>query len=143
MTLDTAFSAYNALAVVGWAILILAPSWRFGRNVISGRALPALFSLSYAIIFLPALIGSEGGFVSIEALRTLLTADPRIVLGAWLHYLAFDMFIGAWMAGEAEQRGIPHAWMVPVLLATFLAGPVGWLAFFALRRRYPTKIAQP
>lgn len=136
MSVDFAFRMFNVLALGGWMILALAPRWRFGRAWIAGFVLPAIFSLTYLAVFVPRLFDSPGGFGSIAALTTLLNADPRVMLGAWLHYLAFDLFIGAWMAGEAHRLGIPHVWMVPILAMTFLAGPVGWLAFFAIRSRY-------
>ena len=136
MNVDLAFKISNTLALAGWMALLLAPHWRFGRVWIAGAAIPAIFSLAYLVLFVPRLLDSPGGFGSIAALTTLLNADPRIMLGAWLHYLAFDLFIGSWMAGEARRLGIRHAWMVPVLVLTFLAGPVGWLAFFAVRSRY-------
>jgi hypothetical protein len=136
VSVDLAFRVFNALALSGWLVLLAAPRWQFGRVWIAGTALPATFSLAYLVIFIPLLLESPGGFGSTAALTTLLNADPKIILGAWLHYLAFDLFIGSWMASEARRLGVPHAWMVPVLLLTFLVGPVGWLAFIAVRGQY-------
>lgn len=141
MSADVTFAIANGLALCGWLVLLLAPGWRTGRRWIAGFVLPAAFSLTYLIVFVPRLFTSRGGFGSLEALTTLLTDDPRVMLGAWLHYLAFDLLVGAWMSEEAARRGIAHAAMIPALILTFLAGPVGWLLFLVVRARYgpPTR----
>jgi hypothetical protein len=50
-----------------------------------------------------------------------------------VHYLAFDMFIGAWMCRIAAAENM-NPWAVRLCLPpTFLVGPVGLLLFFILR----------
>ena len=58
------------------------------------------------------------------------------MLVGWVHYLAFDLWVGAWETEEAERRGMPHAALVPCLALTFLAGPVGLLLFLVLRIKW-------
>jgi hypothetical protein len=58
--------------------------------------------------------------------------DHALAAG-WLHYLAFDLFVGTWVARRAGDLGLPHLAIVPVLALAFLFGPAGLLAFFALR----------
>jgi hypothetical protein len=59
-------------------------------------------------------------------------AQYRRRFGAY-HYLAFDLFVGTWIARRAGELGPPHLAIVPVLALTFLFGPAGLLAFFVLR----------
>lgn len=61
------------------------------------------------------------GMGSVEDIAHLFQ-DPAIMAAGWLHYLAFDLFMG-----------IPHVFVVPCLVLTFGAGPIGWLAYFAVR----------
>jgi hypothetical protein len=49
-----------------------------------------------------------------------------------VHYLAFDMLVGLWIARTAAARGIPHVFALPCLALTFLFGPAGFLAFLIL-----------
>ena len=58
---------------------------------------------------------------------------PNVVLAGWIHYLIFDLFIGAWETRDAQRRGISHLWVVPCLLATLMAGPVGLLLYVLVR----------
>ena len=48
-------------------------------------------------------------------------------------YLAFDLFVGTWIASRAAALGWRHWQVMPVLALTFLFGPAGLLAFMALR----------
>ena len=65
-------------------------------------------------------------------MRQLFDRDGLLAAG-WLHYLAFDLFVGTWIARRAGQLGIAHVAILPVLALTFLFGPIGLLAFAALR----------
>ena len=47
-------------------------------------------------------------------MKALFTQD-RAVLAGWVHYLAFDLFIGCWMVMDAAERGIKHLLVVPCL----------------------------
>ena len=66
---------------------------------------------------------------------TLINSDPRIGLAAWLHYLAFDLLIGTWIASEAQRIGMKHLLIVPALILCFMFGPVGW-AVFQIQKAY-------
>ncbi len=50
-----------------------------------------------------------------------------------MHYLAFDMFVGAWIVRDAIALRVSSLLVVPVLLATLMFGPVGLLLYIALR----------
>lgn len=66
---------------------------------------------------------ASGGFDSAEV--QTLPSQPQIALAGWLHYLAFDLFVGAWEARTARAEGIPHWAVIPCLILTFLFGPAG------------------
>jgi hypothetical protein len=57
---------------------------------------------------------------------------PGVALAGWVHYLAFDLLVGLWIARSARDRGIPHLLALPCLALTFLFGPAGFLAFLIL-----------
>ena len=62
-----------------------------------------------------------------------LFANPWLLLAGWVHYLAFDLFIGAWQVRDAKRTGLSHLLVVPCLVLTFLFGPIGLLLYLALR----------
>ncbi len=126
------FTAGNALAALGWLGLVLLPGRPFVVDRLVGLGMPALLGLAYAGLVAVYFAGAEGGFSSIAAVRALFASDALLVAG-WLHYLAFDLFVGAWQVRTARAEGIAHILVVPCLVLTFLFGPVGFLAFLALR----------
>ena len=75
-----------------------------------------------------------GDFLSIEGIRSLFASDGGVVIG-WTHYLAFDLFIGQWIAKDADHKGVSRIAQVPVLILTFLAGPIGLLVWLVVRER--------
>ncbi|HET7715235.1 MAG TPA: ABA4-like family protein [Bauldia sp.] len=129
------FAIANPVALLGWIGLALFPGRRTVVDGISGVAIPALFALAYAGLVAAFFAGADGGFSSIEAVRALFRSDALLVAG-WLHYLAFDLFVGAWEVRTARAEGIPHLLVVPCLVLTFLFGPLGFLAFLILRAAY-------
>jgi hypothetical protein len=137
--LELLFSILSSIALVGWVVLIGFPRWDFGRDRLVGLAIPMLFALAYLVLFPPLFFQSPGGYGSIDEVATLLMSDPRIMLAAWLHYLAFDLLIGRIILLEAQRSGVPHWATTPPLVLCFLFGPVGWLTFkgvaFVFRRR--------
>lgn len=62
-----------------------------------------------------------------------LLAKPELALAGWVHYLAFDLFVGGWEVRTAHAEAIPFIFVIPCLVLTFLFGPAGLLAFAALR----------
>jgi len=140
---DTVFSIASTLALLGWVALIASPpsaQWSLGARRFAGRVLPLAFALAYVAMFVLHWRG-EGGFGSIAEVRALFDI-PGVLVAGWLHYLAFDLFVGAWIAERAAALGLPHWQVVPVLLLTFLFGPAGFLAFVLLRAaRRPSSLA--
>ncbi len=133
-TPDQLFRIANGVALLAWiALWCSPPAARWTRPVwrITGRAVPLALALLYA-----ALLGmywrGEGGFGSIEEVHQLFDVPGALVAG-WVHYLAFDLFVGTWIAQRGAQLGIGHVWLVPVLVLTFAFGPLGLLAFVLLR----------
>ncbi len=58
---------------------------------------------------------------------------PGALVAGWLHYLAFDLFVGAWISERVAALRWPHALTVVLLLLTCMLGPLGLLAHVALR----------
>ena len=132
-----AFSASGAVAVVSWLALstslFLSPPWRSAIWTGTSIAVPGLIGVAYAILIGRGLrSGTGGGFGSIEAVRRLFGDDAALAAG-WLHYIAFDLFVGTWIAAEGLDAGASRLLVLPCLLLTFLFGPLGLLVFLMLR----------
>ena len=123
---EAVFSMASAAVLPGWLLLVLAPRWRWTARQVSVVLIPGLLAVLYAAIIAARWGGAEGGFSSLADVQKLF-ADPWILLAGWIHYLVFDLFIGAWEVRDAQRLRVPHLLVVPCLVLTFLFGPVGLL----------------
>ena len=131
---DLVFRLTNGAALLAWIALVGSPGtapWAATVRRVTGRWLPLLFSGVY-LAMLAVHWRGEGGFGSIAEVRALFSVPGALVAG-WVHYLAFDLFVGSWIAERAAALRVPHLLVVPVLLLTFLFGPLGLLAWALLR----------
>ena len=132
MTPEQAFSILNLVAMLAWLALVCLPRVRWTSTVLP-VAVPAALAIVYVLLVVGTLPWKEGGFSSLGGVSALFD-NPWILLAGWTHYLAFDLFVGGWEVRDAQRRGIPHAFVVPALILTFLFGPAGLLLYLATRR---------
>ncbi len=134
MPLETIFSVCSLLAMLGWAALILLPRFPWVAATLARLVIPGLIGLVYVVLMVlnfgnaPA----DSGFGSLAEVKALFSVDAALLAG-WVHYLAFDLFVGSWEAADAKQHGVPHLLLVPALLATLMVGPAGLLLYLGLR----------
>ena len=128
------FGLANAVPLLGWLALAFAPLART-RLVAGARLVAALLAAAYTVLVGTALLRAGGPSPDLTTLDGLARAfsNPHVMLLGWVHYLALDLWTGAWEAEEAGRRGLPHGLVLPCLALTFLAGPAGLLLFLVLR----------
>lgn len=136
MSWETLLGFANGLALVMWAVLILAPRGNLPRAAIfyAGIGLLCLaYTVGIAILLSQTGAGlADTDFASIDGLRALFASDAVLVIG-WVHYLAFDLFVGLWIARDADAKGFSRMWQAPVPMITLFAGPVGLLVWLIIR----------
>ena len=138
---DTVFGGANLLAMVMWAALILLPRWPALLAAVLYAGV-GLLCFAYAVGIVGILSGAidpvgPGGsadFTSIEGVRAIFASDGGVTIG-WIHYLAFDLFVGLWIARDADAKGFSRFVQAPILLATFMAGPLGLFLWLAIREK--------
>ena len=148
----TLFTLTNVIAFAAWAMLAFLPR----KPMVMASVLffgVGLLCLIYALMF-AALFGGLADPVrvagalppdltdySIPGLRALFMSDGGIVLG-WTHYLAFDLFIGQWIARDADNKGFHRLVQLPFLFLTLMAGPIGLLLWLFVRERSARMVAR-
>lgn len=130
MTAENVFLIANSFALGGWLVLVFAVLRKHDwlRDRVAGCWWPLALCVLYAVLIALFFGRTEGGFDSLANVKLLFTSDWAALAG-WVHYLAFDLFIGSWIARETMQKGIGRLWLVLLLPATFLFGPIGLLLF--------------
>ena len=135
MSPETLFQLANPVALLGWVALIAAPLGPRLSDLTASLIIPLLMSLAYSGLMLAHWSGAPGGYSSLPDVMALFT-NPHIALAGWLHYLAADLFIGAWAVRTARAEKIPHLLTLPHLALIFLFGPAGFLTFNAMRAAF-------
>ena len=139
-----AYELAGKLVMLGWAGLIVSLFVARARPAAQAAArliIPALLAIAYGLLIRTGFGEAEGGgFGSIAEIRALFASDSALVAG-WLHYLAFDLFVGSWIVADGLKRGIPALLILPCLPLTLLFGPLGLLLFILLRLAFARRPA--
>lgn len=131
--MDHIFQYASLLALLGWVALLLALAVPPARKLVlglTGVVIPLLFAIAYVALLATA--HAKGGFGSIAQVRALFESDGALTAG-WLHYLAFDLFVGTWIVRDGLERGVWRLAIVPCLGLTFMFGPAGFLLYLLIR----------
>lgn len=144
-TANAIFSLASSVALPCWlalALSLLFPPTRRWILPVTGALVPALFAAAYVVLIRTGFEEApSGGFGSIEQVRALFASDAALVAG-WLHFLAFDLFIGTWIVRTGLAKRLPRVFLFACLPPTFMLGPVGLLMFFGVRLFWPALCGQ-
>ena len=147
MPWDAIFGYANLYAMLCWTVLAFAPKRE--------QIVPYLFYAScgvlastYAVLIVSLMAGfiNDGGarggpsadFTTLAGIMAIFDTPGGASIG-WIHYLAFDLFVGIWAARNADRRGINRIIQVPILFFILMAGPLGLVLYLILRQFVGTK----
>jgi hypothetical protein len=132
---ETIISIADAGVLICWLLLIVAPRWRATEIVVQSIAIPFILGAVYVWLLCRVLLGGGVPGMSYTTLPGIAAwyGSPAGVAVLWVHYLIFDLFIGAWQTRDAASRGISQWVVVPCLIAAMVAGPIGLMLYLAVR----------
>jgi Domain of unknown function (DUF4281) len=138
------FALANAIASLSWlalAVSLFTPQWQIGIRRLTGYVVPAFFAVVYIFYIYKGYVEAVGGgFGSIAEVRALFANDSALLAG-WLHYLAFDLFVGTWIVRRGTKDGVNRFLLLLCLPITFLLGPIGFLVFLTERAVFSRRSA--
>ncbi len=135
MTASNIFSFGNTFVLVGWLLLFLVPHWKYTQKIILNGIIVVLCLLYTYLIGKGISSFNVDSFSTLENVKTLFQNDVALA-GGWLHYLAFDLFVGAYVVNKSIELGLPR-WLYTLILPfTFMFGPVGYLLFVGVVKGY-------
>ena len=129
------FTIANATVALAWLALCFSPAkarWATTVWRTCGRYIPLAFGFCY-VLLLVNFWPTGGGFNSLEQVQ-ILFKEPSALLAGWIHYLAFDLFVGVWIAQRCAILKIKHWIVVVLLIATFMFGPLGLIGYALLSK---------
>lgn len=146
MNWDLIFTITNGYAMLMWLILAFAPRRAPIVTAIFYGGI-GLLACTYAVIVIPLMTGMiDGGsgeapdFSTLAGVRQLLSSPGGATIG-WIHYLAFDLFVGLWVARNADKYGFARWLQIPILLFVLMLGPLGLVLYLLLRFTRHNKVA--
>ncbi|AMO70691.1 ABA4-like family protein [Sphingorhabdus sp. M41] len=146
MNWDLIFTIPNNYALLMWLILAFAPRT---KAILTGLFYGGigLLACTYALTIIPLMTGIvDGGtagvpdFSSLAGVQQLLASPGGATVG-WIHYLAFDLFVGLWVARNADKYGFARWIQIPILAFVLMLGPLGLVLYLLLRFTRHNKVA--
>ena len=136
--MDTAFRFSNFLVLPFWALMILLPRWRWTERIIRSPLVSVAPAALYATLIFPRL-GEIWPAVARPTLNGVvaLLGSPAGATIAWVHFLAFDLFVGRWIYLDNRERQVNTWLLAPLLFLTLMLGPAGFLLYLVVRSVSP------
>ncbi|MFB0908298.1 MAG: hypothetical protein ACI9V1_000897 [Spirosomataceae bacterium] len=126
------FQFGNTFVLLGWILLVLIPYWKYTQPIIMNGVI-IILAIIYSFMILEDIGGfNPDSFGSLENVMQLFTNEDAVAAG-WMHYLAFDLFVGAYIMRKSETLGISRILATVCLPFTFMFGPMGYLLFFIIK----------
>lgn len=123
------FQLLNVSVLPWWALWLVAPRSTAAGVFASHAAVFIALAVLYAALLGAAIASGDFGGLDPASVRAAL-GSPLGFLAGWTHFLAFDLFCGAWIVREARRLGLEPR---PYLVFALLAGPIGLGGFLARR----------
>ena len=130
MTYEIIFNIYNTGILIFWLFLLVFPKSKVTQKMTDFPWIPLVIAFGY-IYFL----GTSDSIFSVDfstlsgLTEMFQNSNPRGVAAGWLHYLAFDFWVGCWILRDSQKKGIKHAFIIFPMLFTFMLGPVGVIIY--------------
>lgn len=141
MNADLVFNIFNTGILLPWALLVFLPNWKGTQKMIEWKLPVLIIGVAYLVILLTHISGTPVDFFSLQGIKAAFARDEVMLIG-WLHYLAFDLFVGMWESVDARKNGISHFLLIPCLLLTLFYGPVGFVLYWMFRKWFASKAVE-
>lgn len=130
MSLETQFSVVNLLVLPTWFLIIFCPDWKGTRSLLQSTWLMLPLPLIYMALVVPHLADILPALSqpTLQQITSML-GKPESALVAWIHFLAFDLFVGRWIYLDSQSRSIHKVLVGIILFFTFMLGPIGLASY--------------
>lgn len=124
------FNLCNSLILLAWGTIIFFPKQKLSNVLMDYPWVPLGLSVFYLYFIIISGGLMEVDFSSLEGIVSLFKkATAESAAAGWLHYLAFDFWVGVWIVKHSRKLEISHKIIVFPMLFTFMLGPTGILVY--------------
>ena len=130
MTYEIIFNIYNTGILIFWLFLLVFPKSKLTQKMTDFPWIPLVIAFGYIYFLGTSDSIFSVDFSSLSGLTEMFqNSNPRGVAAGWLHYLAFDFWVGCWILRDSQKKGVKHAFIIFPMLCTFMLGPVGIIVY--------------
>jgi len=129
-----------------WFILIFFPKSRICKIFTTSIFPIIIFSLIYSYLIYTIFtddydfLKNFSLYLSFANLLNLFENSYFLIL-FWIHFLALNLFCGAWMVNDYQKFNMPKALIFFPLLITYFVGPLGIFFYWIFKIFYAKKIS--
>jgi hypothetical protein len=132
--METLFSLSSLLVMPFWFLIIFLPAWKWTKRILSSPWIVGGAALLYAALVLPSVWQVLPAVInpSLRGISSLLSTPAGATI-AWLHFLAFDLFVGRWVYLDSREKNLSPFIISPILFFVLMLGPLGLLLYLVVR----------
>ena len=129
-----------------WFILIFFPKSRICKIFTTSIFPIIIFSLVYSYLIY-TIFTDDYDFLKNFSLYTSfanllnLFENSYFLILFWIHFLALNLFCGAWMVNDYQKFNIHKALIFFPLIITYFIGPLGFFFYWIIKIFYAKKIS--
>lgn len=143
VTVATIFRLSSLLVMPFWALMLLLPRWRWTRRIMHSPFVSVAPAALYGVLVAPRLLEIWPALArpTLDGIALLL-GSPAGATIAWIHFLAFDLFVGRWVYLDSQEKQISPWFTTPLLFLTLMLGPLGFLLYLTVRSALSLRVAR-
>ena len=136
--MSTIFALSSLLVMPFWFLMIFLPRWRWTKRLLASVWVSALAAVLYTALVLPQIAQVLPAVLNpnLAEIASLLSTERGATI-AWVHFLAFDLFVGRWVYLDSQNRQL-SSWLIsPTLFFVLMLGPFGFVLYLFIRQFRP------
>ena len=132
--METIFQLSSLPVLPVWLLMIFAPRWTWTKRILESSLVILPPAIMYALLIVPAIPTALPLLANptLPGIMGLLGSPAGATVG-WIHFLAFDLFVGRWAYLDSLERKIHPLVTGPILFLILMFGPLGFLLYLAAR----------
>jgi hypothetical protein len=105
MTYEIIFNIYNTGILIFWLFLLVFPKSKLTQKMTDFPWIPLVIAFGYIYFLGTSDSIFSVDFSSLSGLTEMFqNSNPRGVAAGWLHYLAFDFWVGCWILRDSQKK---------------------------------------
>ena len=127
-----------------WLLLIFLPGATITKILVKSVVIPLLLSTAYIFIAYQIYITENifeifNLYLGLDELYSLYSNEGFLLI-FWLHFLTINLFVGNWIANDAQNFLVSRPFVIISLITTYFTGPLGLVLYWLIRIFYSKKI---